>query len=333
MYSQQPLGFAPIPQMNAKKEKRRNLRRNANLSGLYMLVLVGSFQLAFPLIVLILNIFGVVSADAINEEYLGLGNTAYLLIYSVVYILAMGAPLLLLLGRHRFNPFSPVKRVHAGVGAFGYLGAIGTCMLANVITSILLTVLSNFGVEAEPAPQLMENTPVSFILNLFVLAVLPALLEELVFRGCILRLLRPYGDLFAVMVSALLFGLMHGNLRQIPFATIVGIVLGWLYVVTENIWMPILVHFTNNTISVVSEYLSFSLTEEQAGAMYVTVIFQLIFVGILAIALLFPCFWRRLKLSKTRSGLSFGHRVLSLVTAPALTGAVALFILLMILEM
>jgi|GEM_PF-3528950 len=333
MYEQQPTGFGYEPSVDMNKAKRKFLRSGANYAGFFMLVLVGSLQLAFPIILLVLSAFGVVTGDAINDATLGLGNTVYLLIYSVVYVLAMGAPLLLLLGKRGFNPLSPRNCVHAGVGAFGFLSAVGTCMLANIITSFILFFFSQFGVESEPPPSMMENTPISFVLNLFVMAVLPAILEELVFRGCVLRVLRPYGDLYAIVISAVLFGLMHGNLRQIPFATIVGFVLGYLYVVTGNIWMPILVHFTNNAISVVSEYLSFSLTEEQSSNMYVSVILQLIVVGIVAVALLFGCFWRRLKLRKSGTGLSFGSRTLSLITAPALIGAVALFVMLMIWEM
>lgn len=326
-------GFDALTPVNENKEKRSFLRFNANFSGFILLLLVVSYQLAFPLVFLLLSSFDAVSGDALDQVYLGLGNTTYLIVYTFVYVLAMGTPLLLLLSRPGFNPLSPAKRVHAGVGVFGFLSAVGACMLSNVITSLLLSALSEIGVEASPPPQMMEHTPVSFVLNLFVMAVLPALLEELVFRGAVLRLLRPYGDLFAVVVSAVLFGLMHGNLRQIPFATIVGFVLGWLYVVTNNIWMPILVHFTNNAISVVTEYLSFSLTGEQSGLLYGTVIFALIGVGIVATALLLGCFWHRLKLRKSGIGLSFGNRLFSLLTAPALLGAVALFILLMLLEM
>lgn len=321
------------PSVDVNKLKRKRLRSDANFAGYMMLLLVATFQVTFPLILLLLTATGVVSGEAIYDQYLGLGNTGYLLLYSVVYIVAMGTPMLLLLCKGRFNPLAPAKRVHAGVGAFGYLSAVGICMLANVITSFLLAFLSEFGVEAEAAPKTMESSLISFALNLFVMAVLPAILEEMVFRGCILRLLRSYGDLYAVMISALLFGLMHGNLRQIPFAMIVGIVLGWLYVVTNNLWIPILVHFTNNAISVVTEYLSLSLTVEESNALYVTVIFRLIGVGVIATALLFGCFWRRLKLKKNSVGLSFGNRTLSLFTAPALMGAVILFILLMVLEM
>jgi len=328
-----PSSFDQLQPVEAKKNKRSFLRSNANFSGLLMLVLVVSFQLAFPIVLAVCVLFGIVSWDAVNLPYLGLGNTAYLIIYTLAYVLAMGAPLLLLLGRRGFNPLSPTKRVHVGVGTLGFVTAVGVCMLANVITSYLLALLSEVGIQAPPPPQMMVNTPVSFVLNLVVMAVLPALPEELVFRGCVLRLLRSYGDLFAVVVSSVLFGLMHGNIRQIPFAIIVGLVLGWLYVITDNIWMSILVHFTNNAISVVCEYLEFSMTSSEAGALYFNVILRLIGAGLVALGLLMIFFRRRLELRKNAIGLSFWNRVYSLITAPAFVGSVALFIVLMLLEM
>ena len=302
-------------------ERRKILRDYANFAGLFMLALLVSFQL-------VPNVLW-----PLYKWFAPYGNTAFMLVYGLVYTLTMGLPLLLLFGKRRFNPFTPTQRVHVGVGVLGYFGAVGLCMLANVITSIILAFFSTFGVEAAPAPKLMINTPVSFVLNLIIVAVLPALLEEAVFRGCLLRLLRPYGDWTAVIVSALLFGLMHGNLRQVPFAFIVGLMLGWLYVVTENIWMPIVVHFTNNAISVAMEYLSFSMSGEDSAMLNAMVIFRLIAVGVLAATLLIVFYRHHLKLKKSNSGLSFWDRLRSLGSAWALMGSVALFVLLLLMEM
>lgn len=304
-----------------RMEKKKMLRDYANFAGLFMLVLVISFQL-------VPNVMW-----ALFAQVTPYGNTVFLLVYGLVYAVTMGLPLLLLLGKRRFNPLTPTQRVHPGVGFLGCVGAVGVCMLANVITSFILMFFSTFGVEAAPPPKLMVDTPISFALNLVVMAVLPALLEELVFRGCLLRLLRVYGDGTAVVVSAVLFGLMHGNLRQVPFAIIVGLVLGWLYVVTENIWMPILVHFLNNAIAVTTEYLSFSLTEEEASWMSVTLIFRLVAVGVVAVALLLLFYRHRLKLKKSDSGLSSWDRIRSLASSWTLMGSTALFILLLLMEM
>ena len=100
-----PTGFMTEPPVDRNKQKRKFLRSNANFAGFILLLLVASLQLTFPLVLVLLSTCGVVSGDAVYQEYLGLGNTAYLAIYTVVYTVAMGAPLLLLLCRRGFNPF------------------------------------------------------------------------------------------------------------------------------------------------------------------------------------------------------------------------------------
>lgn len=71
--------------------------------------------------------------------------------------------------------------------------------------------------------------------------------EELLFRGLVLRSMEPYGKKFAVFASALMFGLYHGNIIQIPFAFVVGLVLGYV-TVEYNIGWAILLHMFNNLI-------------------------------------------------------------------------------------
>ena len=75
------------------------------------------------------------------------------------------------------------------------------------------------------------------------------IVEELVYRGGILMSLRRFGDKFAITVSAILFGLMHGNILQAIFATIVGFVLGYICVKTNSLRYCIIIHMLNNFVS------------------------------------------------------------------------------------
>ena len=90
--------------------------------------------------------------------------------------------------------------------------------------------------------------------NIFVIlitsVIIPAFFEELVFRGLILTNLLPFGRTFAIIVSGIIFGAIHGTVSQILFATLAGIVLGWVYVETGSLWCGIFVHFVNNLVSV-----------------------------------------------------------------------------------
>ena len=93
---------------------------------------------------------------------------------------------------------------------------------------------------------------------------------------------RGNGDGLAVLLSSLLFGLMHGNVAQIPFAFLVGIALGWLYVATDRIWLSIVVHFANNALSLTLDYLGNHLQPSEQPLFFNWVVLAIGFVGLVA---------------------------------------------------
>lgn len=88
----------------------------------------------------------------------------------------------------------------------------------------------------------------------FVVCLLVPLVEELVFRGAILRVLLQWKSSHPwsmIIISALLFSLIHMNPAQMPHAFIIGILLGWMYYRTRSIVPGVAFHWANNTIAVV----------------------------------------------------------------------------------
>lgn len=76
--------------------------------------------------------------------------------------------------------------------------------------------------------------------------------EELVFRGAILRSLlawKPERHWLGIVVTALLFALVHGNPAQMPHAFLVGLLLGWMYYRTGSIVPCVAYHWVNNTLA------------------------------------------------------------------------------------
>lgn len=317
-----------------RKQEKSRLRSDAAYVGALSLALTLVMQFAFTLIVMVLVKCGVFPAENLQKPYLGLDNSSYMYLYMAVYALSLLLPALVVsfCYRKRFFPFTPAKPVPFGVAFFGILAAIGLCMLSNIINSIVLTFFAEMGWNIPEAPQTMVETPTSLALNLFTMAVLPALLEEMIYRGYILRVLRPYGNLFAVMISSLLFSLMHGNLRQIPFAFMVGLLLGLLYVTTNNVWLPIAVHFANNAISVLMEYFSFSLPEDYHGMFYALVIYGLVAVGILCTIVLFARYGKQLRVRRVGTSLTFFDRVVALLSSPLFITAILTYIVLLVME-
>ncbi|MBL7829268.1 MAG: CPBP family intramembrane metalloprotease [Saprospiraceae bacterium] len=96
-----------------------------------------------------------------------------------------------------------------------------------------------------------------FLGNLTIIALLPALGEELVFRGIIQRqLMRRISNPFlAILLASAIFSLAHFQLEGFIPRMLLGIILGWLYWETQNFWVPVIGHFFNNGIQVLGQYL------------------------------------------------------------------------------
>lgn len=79
-------------------------------------------------------------------------------------------------------------------------------------------------------------------------------MEELMMRRIILSEMREATgrNWIAILISAMLFSIMHGNPIQIVFALPAGILLGWLYCITGSLTVPICVHIMNNTLSFIT---------------------------------------------------------------------------------
>jgi membrane protease YdiL (CAAX protease family) len=76
--------------------------------------------------------------------------------------------------------------------------------------------------------------------------VLAPVVEELIFRKMIVSRLRKYGDRTAILVSSLLFALLHGNLSQLFYAFGLGCLLGYVYARTGKLRYSIGLHMTIN---------------------------------------------------------------------------------------
>jgi len=109
--------------------------------------------------------------------------------------------------------------------------------------------------------HLMEKTlfmegPFELLMNLFLVGVLAALGEELIFRGIIQRTLSSHwkNPNIAIWVTALIFGLFHMQFeRFIPLAFL-GLLLGYAYYYTKSIWTVVILHFINNGLQVLLLY-------------------------------------------------------------------------------
>ena len=131
--------------------------------------------------------------------------------------------------------------------------------------------LSFFYIFFDKNPPEFPGPPAgSFALVLYVInsVVLPPIIEEIAYRGILLGSLRRYGDKAAIIISALLFGLAHGNMSQFPYSFVLGITIAFFVIKTNSIYTGIFIHFVNNGIATFLEFLTMNMNPLMGDMIY-----------------------------------------------------------------
>lgn len=125
--------------------------------------------------------------------------------------------------------------------------AYAVFFISNIIGNMLTTAIGMVKGSA------VENTVVDLVtgdlhpaVSFFIFVICAPIAEELLFRKAVISRTAKYGDGIAIIFSALLFGLYHGNLNQFVYAFSLGLALGFIYLKTNNIRYTILLHMLVN---------------------------------------------------------------------------------------
>lgn len=148
---------------------------------------------------------------------------------------------------------------------------VGLIFLVSYLTSLVLWSFGITGAEVEILP------PLDMIV---IHALIPSLVEEAIFRFVPMLLLAPYSGRWCVVISSVGFALVHLDLFQIPYALVAGVLLMGVNLICDSVWPSVIIHFLNNTLSVV--WISCSL-DGVSAAIYVSVLVALSLIGIAAV--------------------------------------------------
>ena len=257
-------------------------------------------------------------------QFGGYTSLLYYLVNGVTYILAFALPPLLYLAIKR----QPLQRVllfektpFSTALACVFLG-MGVCMLANFPANWMVDFLEWAGYSGTLPDSPLTGEPSIQALYFISLAVIPPLVEELVFRGAVLHGLRRFGDGFAIVGSAFLFGMFHGNLIQLPFAFLCGLALAFVVVKTGNLWVSIAIHFLNNGLSAAITLLQWYQGDLLANTVYLIAFAAWILLGIGSVVFLAVRRKGFFRLSRTACALTVGQKFLHMIVNP---GGLVLF--------
>ena len=96
-----------------------------------------------------------------------------------------------------------------------------------------------------------NKSTVSFIISLVVAGILAPINEEIIYRGVTFNFLeKRVNTKYALIVSSLMFGIIHLSFVQSVYATIMGLISGTVYMKTRKIRWSILIHITINTLAI-----------------------------------------------------------------------------------
>lgn len=160
---------------------------------------------------------------------------------------------------------------------------IGGAQIANIVTQIIIKIIQiifNIKINNGVTELLSKSNPVYMVIFA---AILGPIMEELIFRKTLLEKLRAYGDKTAIIYTAIAFGLFHCNFAQIPFAIVVGCILGYAKVKTNSMLLPIVLHISINTLSVI-----LTIALQKASVVVMAIIILLIFICIILTLIFVP---------------------------------------------
>lgn len=187
------------------------------------------------------------------------------------------------------------KKVNGSIIGWCFLLAVVSLIGFGNITNVFIEFLEYFGYDSTSGNIVMNNfwQYLGWVISSCFVA---GFCEELLFRGVVESGFKKWGIKVAVGCSALIFMIMHGSATQTVHQLIVGIILGYIFYKTNNLWIGFFVHFFNNFIPVTEVYLltvlsnSGSLTETAEattevattglGTILVDFIVALMFAGI-----------------------------------------------------
>lgn len=124
----------------------------------------------------------------------------------------------------------------------------------------LIGAITNVFFEDEVSDAIAVFSSLSLPKALFVSAIVPAITEELAFRGVILSSYKRNSVLTGILMSSFYFGIMHVTITQLFYAIAGGIIFAYLVKVTKSIWSSILIHFVFNGSQVTFAHIAYKVT-------------------------------------------------------------------------
>ncbi|MGN0586506.1 MAG: lysostaphin resistance A-like protein [Oscillospiraceae bacterium] len=180
---------------------------------------------------------------------------AYLIANTVCFLIARGAS----------KNVYPAKvfgksAISALDGLLCVLTVLGLQGLSMFIQVAIISITGVTGVSEQAQAMMSFSDDMKHnVLMVIYFVFIAGITEELFVRGGVMKLLSPVSKPFAVIASAILFGLMHGNFNQMFNGFLLGLAIGYAAMKSRSLWVPIICHICANTVAIVIAYFEYSI--------------------------------------------------------------------------
>ena len=181
----------------------------------------------------------------------------------------------------RLKPMSPIAWL---LIPFIAIAGQFVAQMINLPVLLLLDAIGQLPESPIPTPKSLNDLFISF----GVIALAPAICEEIVARGVLMKTYERRGSYAGIIISALFFGIMHMDIQNLFGPIVFGLLFGYIVYRTGSILAGMLAHFTNNAFAMLLSYVDEKYHEQfpflQSG-------YFLIIGFIISVILLFAIYW------------------------------------------
>lgn len=305
------------------REQKNEIRRFAKIFALAML----GFLVASMLFSAILEAFGLIDLYYSNGTF----SSSVGVFYS---LLSVGVPFFIAKKIVYKTPDLPAcsysaPKANLKTVSIIFLSVLG-CLASMYVTGYIQMFFEGFGFSFSSGDEPQVNSVVDIIALFIGTAIIPPLVEEFAMRNVVMQPLRKYGNLFAIICSALVFGIFHGTPSQIPFAILCGLFLGYAVIATDSIWTGVIIHAIVNGLSCCYYAILYFTDEETADTAYGFVCLALAGLGFVALLIYISKYKTEFNRVISKNGLeeyTLKQKISKFIFAPAMIIAIIVFLI------
>lgn len=193
--------------------------------------------------------FCILVAGGSFGKTIGKGQVTVSILFSEVFAFLLPTLFLLLLlrGKDKLSIPLTIKKVKPKNFKLAIYIGISTCILSFLLNIMFLILGSQDVSGINPAAILGRDIQQNFFMYLLSIVIIPAIMEEIYIRGAIFSIFSRYaGTWVSMLISSLVFAMLHGSLYNFVGPFIAGLSFSWLTYVFKSVWPAVVAHAVNN---------------------------------------------------------------------------------------